>query len=97
MLHCIIMNEQDDMATVLSPVHAGDQMEIIDRNFQTIGVVTAVAAIPFAHKIALRHICAGETVKKCGEIIGKATADILQGDYLHVHNVQSLAGSAKEA
>ncbi|MBR5225305.1 MAG: UxaA family hydrolase [Clostridia bacterium] len=99
MLRCIVMNEKDDMATVLSPVKPGDELEIIDRVFAPKGCVTASAEIPFAHKIALRSIACGEMVVKCGEIIGKATKDIPQGDYLHVHNVQSLAGtqSIKEA
>ena len=97
MLHCIVMHEQDDMATVLSPVSSGDQLEILDRDFRSAGAVTAAADIPFAHKIALRDIAMGETVKKCGEIIGMATADIPKGDYLHVHNVRSLAGTGKEA
>ena len=96
MLHCIIMNERDDMATVLSPVQAGDRLEIIDRDFQSAGFVVAAADIPFAHKIALRNIAAGESVRKCGEIIGRATVMIPEGDYLHVHNVQSLAGTVKE-
>lgn len=99
MLRCIVMHEKDDMATVLSPVKPGDELEIIDRVFAPKGCITASAEIPFAHKIALRSIACGETVVKCGEIIGKATQDIPQGDYLHVHNVQSLAGtqSIKEA
>lgn len=96
MLHGIIMDRQDDMATVLSPVQAGDRLEIIDRDFLSVGFVVAAADIPFAHKIALRDIAAGEKVKKCGEIIGRATTAIPEGDYLHVHNVQSLAGTATE-
>ena len=99
MPRCIVMHEKDDMATVLTPVNPGDRLEIIDRAFSPRGSITAAAAIPFAHKIALRSIACGELVVKCGEVIGKATQDIPEGDYLHVHNVQSLAGtqSTKEA
>lgn len=45
--------------------------------------------IPAGHKFALRDISAGEYVIKYGEIIGKATADIKKGEWVHIHNVKS--------
>ncbi len=45
--------------------------------------------IPAGHKYALRDIKAGEYVIKYGEIIGKATADIKAGEWVHTHNVKS--------
>ncbi|MBQ8229923.1 MAG: altronate dehydratase [Clostridia bacterium] len=45
--------------------------------------------IPAGHKFALRPIKCGEYVIKYGEIIGKATADIAEGDWVHTHNVKS--------
>ena len=45
--------------------------------------------IPAGHKFALRAIACGEYVIKYGEIIGKATADIAEGEWVHTHNVKS--------
>ena len=45
--------------------------------------------IPAGHKFARRAIKAGEYVIKYGEIIGRATADIAEGEWVHTHNVRS--------
>ena len=45
--------------------------------------------IPAGHKYALKKICKGETVIKYGEIIGRATQDIAEGEWVHTHNVKS--------
>ena len=45
--------------------------------------------IPAGHKYALRPIACGETVIKYGEIIGRATQDIAEGEWVHTHNVKS--------
>ena len=45
--------------------------------------------IPAGHKYALRDISCGEYVIKYGEIIGRATADISAGEWVHTHNVKS--------
>lgn len=46
-------------------------------------------ALGFGHKIAVRNIAAGEKIMKYGAPIGRATADIALGDYVHNHNVAS--------
>ena len=46
-------------------------------------------AIPAGHKYALKHIGKGEAVIKYGEIIGRATQDIQEGEWVHTHNVRS--------
>ena len=45
--------------------------------------------IPAGHKYALFPIAKGEYVIKYGEIIGRATQDIAQGEWVHTHNVKS--------
>ena len=46
-------------------------------------------SIPAGHKYALFHIPKGEYVIKYGEIIGKATQNIAQGEWVHTHTVKS--------
>ncbi len=48
---------------------------------------TASAAIPQGHKIAIQPIAKGEAVRKYGQVIGLATADIAIGEHVHVHNM----------
>ncbi len=47
------------------------------------------ANIPAGHKYALRDIPKDSYVIKYGEIIGRATQDISQGEWVHTHNVKS--------
>ena len=45
--------------------------------------------VPIGHKIALTGIKKGDTVWKYGHDIGKAVADIAQGEHVHVHNLKT--------
>jgi len=46
-------------------------------------------AVAYGHKLAVRPIAKGQTVRKYGAPIGSATADIAVGDYVHIHNMKS--------
>lgn len=55
--------------------------------------LTVLEEIPAGHKIALRGIAAGELVVKYGCPIGRATAEIPRGAWVHTHNLAtSLTG-----
>ncbi len=43
--------------------------------------------VAFGHKIATAPIRAGEIVRKYGQIIGVASADIAPGEHVHTHNL----------
>ena len=60
------------------------------------GTVTVHAQEPitFGHKLALVPLAAGAPVYKYGEVIGVASADILAGAHVHVHNVESQPAAA---
>src|SRR4051812_46498995 len=49
--------------------------------------VTATQSIPMGHKLAATAIPAGALVRKYGQVIGVATADIAAGAQVHVHNL----------
>jgi len=49
--------------------------------------LTLAGAVPRGHKIAARHIAAGEKVVRYGQIIGQATAEIAAGAHVHSHNL----------
>jgi len=88
--NAIMMEEKDNVATVLSAVEKNDKVKIIlGKNHFT---VLAKESIPFGHKVALRKIVKGENIIKYGEVIGRARDEIKKGTYIHVHNTQSIAG-----
>jgi len=49
--------------------------------------VAAAEAIASGHKVAVRPIAAGETVRKYGQVIGAATQAIAPGAHVHSHNL----------
>ncbi len=51
--------------------------------------LAARGEIPAGHKIARRDIAAGEEVVKYGQVIGRATQTIRQGEWVHSHNLKS--------
>src|SRR5882757_11044291 len=46
--------------------------------------LTAKTDVPIGHKIALADIKSGDTVWKYGQDIGRAVANIRQGEHVHV-------------
>ena len=90
---CILMNRADNVATVLENTEEGDVLQILDKNKNSLGEVTATERIPFAHKICVRPIEKNDVVVKFGVVIGRATERIPTGGYAHVHNVISIKGS----
>jgi altronate hydrolase len=53
------------------------------------GPVALTSDIPAGHKIAFRERKKGEPVRRYGQIIGFATADIAPGAHVHVHNLEA--------
>lgn len=86
----MIVNTADNVATALSDLAAGDQVTLMGMGNP--GGIKASQPVPFGHKIALISIAEGETILKYGEVIGRATQRIMQGDHVHIHNVESLRG-----
>ncbi|MGN0972824.1 MAG: UxaA family hydrolase [Aristaeellaceae bacterium] len=72
----------DNVATALTPLEPGP---VTLRGDAAEPVVQAVENIPVGHKIALRDIRSGENILKYGVVIGRATADIPAGSWVHLH------------
>jgi altronate dehydratase len=82
----IVISAQDNVATALEPLDAG---QTIQAGASTIAVIEP---IPRGHKVALRAIPEGDVVVKYGSPIGHASADIAAGTHVHIHNVASDRG-----
>jgi len=86
------VHDKDNVATVFAEgIHCGSELDVRDKkgNLQRLKTLNA---IPYGHKLAIKEIPKGEMIVKYGEIIGIATKEIRTGDYVHVHNLDSLRG-----
>jgi altronate hydrolase len=53
-----------------------------------VGVATdQTPGVPAGHKVALHDLAAGDLVHKYGQVIGRATEGVRQGEHVHVHNL----------
>lgn len=88
----IRLSPDDNVATVLHPVGAGERLRV-----RCAGSVTEVEAqepIPLCHKVSLGAIEAGGAVVKYGQKIGETLGPIPPGRHVHVHNMRSARGRA---
>jgi len=91
----IVLNTKDNVATALTDLKAGTNLEL-DVGGKSL-TVKLTAAVPFGHKFSLARIESGAPVIKYGEVIGTATSAIAPGDYVHVHNVVSTRARSESA
>ena len=73
-------------------LHAADNIAVaavatVEKGQPTTEGVTSLERIGKGHKMATRAIAAGEEVRKFGQIIGFAKADIAAGAWVHEHNI----------
>ncbi|WP_329347993.1 altronate dehydratase family protein [Streptomyces sp. NBC_01261] len=71
----------DDIGLLLGDAPRGTLLELAD------GTTPSAEDIPAGHKVALHAIPKGAPVRKYGEVIGVALADIPAGGHVHVHNL----------
>lgn len=86
----LVMNEKDDVATVLRDMPTGQLMRY--RKGESAETVLLLNPIAFGHKVAIRAIKLGADVYKYGDIIGRATKNIEPGEHVHVHNIEGVRG-----
>lgn len=90
------MAEIDEVATLISPCCAGDTVVVTTKLGEQVDELVAGADIPRFHKIALADLDKDVEVHKYGCVIGGATVPIKRGDYVHIHNIETLkAGVAQ--
>ena len=80
------LSPNDNVVTCLQAIAKGDAVALDGET------VSARTDIPKFHKMAVAPIGKGSLCYKYGEIIGVATLDVLPGDHVHVHNIESTRG-----
>jgi altronate dehydratase small subunit len=82
----IIANSKDNVGTLTIDLAEGESVLINENNIES------KHNIPAFHKMALANIEKGQPIIKYGEVIGLATTHIFEGEYVHVHNIESTRG-----
>lgn len=80
----IVLHENDNVATALIDLSAGELISIRGEE------ISMINDINFEHKFALEDIDKGTQVIKYGISIGVAYKDIKKGDHVHMQNLRSL-------
>jgi altronate dehydratase small subunit len=83
--------EIDNIATIFSDVSPDVAVDVRDKKGNN-KIIKVWEDIPFGHKFAIKEIKKGEQIIKYGEEIGIATQDIKIGEYVHIHNLESIRG-----
>jgi len=77
------LRPEDDVAVAKAPIRAGTVVTVDGRS------LTVSADIGRGHKLAIRPLADGASVRKYGQTIGFARGAIREGDLVHVHNVEA--------
>ena len=79
----------DSVGVAITDIHAGETIDGVVLENNSLVSVSAVQDVPLGHKIALAPLAAGAKVVKYDVTIGIATAAIKSGEHVHVHNLKS--------
>jgi len=88
--HLLVHDRKDTVGVVVvEGLRAGTDMLCVVTQDNSQFSLKAKTDVPIGHKIALVDIRNGDTVWKYGHDIGKAVADIGQGEHVHIHNLKT--------
>lgn len=87
---CYRISARDDVAIALRDLAAGERVTLDNTPIELLD------AIPRGHKFALRTLHQDEPVRKYGQVIGRATAEIPCGAHVHTHNLTTLLSGVSE-
>ena len=79
----IRIHPDDNVAVAIRPLAPGERIEVADARVDTLD------AVPAGHKVALRPLDVGDLVVKYGFPIGRITAPVSAGAWIHSHNLQT--------
>lgn len=91
----LCLHDCDDVAVMRAAGRAGDVCEVVCDQAQV--ALRLATDVPFGHKVSMRGLCVGATVRKYGQPIGVVVEPIPAGAHLHVHNLRGLDKAASNA
>ena len=85
------IDDQDNVAMAMDVLHQGETLSVLSDKANEVDRVTVAQDVPLAyHKVALTAIAQRDPIFKYGEVIGYATTPIERGEWLHLHNIESV-------
>lgn len=94
MPRAIVLDRLDNVATLIDTGKSG---ELCSLQGEGSGELKLRQDVPFGHKVCIRDASAGSDVVKYGQVIGKASAALQAGEYVHAHNIESARGRGDQA
>jgi sugar lactone lactonase YvrE len=88
-LDAALLTPVDDVATALADLPAGAEVRVASG--PVVRTVRLVRPIALGHKFAVRDLGAGLRIRKYGQFIGRLTADVGAGAWVHEHNLVTTA------
>ena len=88
-LQAALLRPLDDVATALMDLAAGTALQV--SNGAVTRSVTLRDDIRTGHKFAVRDLAQGLRIRKYGEFIGRTTAPVAAGAWVHEHNLATAA------
>lgn len=79
----IKINPSDNVAVALQPLAKGTVIKLDN------STLTLTEEIMQGHKFALKSLKPGDSIIKYGNPIGRATAEIPAGSWIHTHNLKT--------
>jgi hypothetical protein len=79
----LFLSPKDNVCTAIAPISSGTTLQIYG------DIVVIKQNIPLGFKIAGCDIATNESIIKCGVSIGSATRNIVLGELVHLHNMES--------
>ena len=83
------LHPQDDVAIAKVELQEGLTLRIPGARPPVSDRVVVRQSIPSGHKVALHALASGGPVRRYGQVIGFATADISAGEHVHTHNLSA--------
>lgn len=92
----ILLHEaDDDVGVTAMDLKAGELVQAVTLEGETVTEITLVDDVPLSHKVAMRDIVAEKHIIEYSRPIGYASKSISKGAHVHTHNLKSLRWSGK--
>ena len=91
----LLHKADDDVGVTAMDLKAGEVIQAVTLEGETVTEITLVDDVPLSHKVAMRDVEEQKHVIEYGAPIGYASQAISEGAHVHTHNLKSLRWSGK--
>ncbi len=91
----ILLHETtDDVGVAVMDLKAGEEIGVATLEGVDVKQIKLVSDVPLGHKVAMSDLAQDKHVIEYGRAIGYASAKIVAGEHVHIHNIKSLRWTA---